>query len=207
MTILTEVLYWISSGLLVPVIVMLLIAFGYTLLLIGDLYGLFAARLRIAGPIRDMLARLEQEPVRGIDFAQALPERSRMRAHLMVAQQAGWSEVHCEKALRDFEMSCRRDLEAAGVLVRVGPMLGLMGTLIPMGPALVSLAGGDLSGMATNMQVAFSTTVIGLFVGAIAFVAHTMKRRWYATDAHTLEFVMDRLMAETAGRAQARGVE
>ena len=49
----------------------------------------------------------------------------------------------------------------------MGPVLGLMGTLIPMGPALVGLSSGDIASMAYNMQVAFATTVVGLVIGAI----------------------------------------
>ena len=74
-------------------------------------------------------------------------------------------------------------------IAKIGPMLGLMGTLIPMGPALVGLSTGDIASMAYNMQVAFATTVIGLFSAAIGFVVLQCKQRWYARDLAALEFV------------------
>jgi len=191
MNVLTQVLYWLATGMLVPVIVLLLAAFGYALLLVGDMYGLYAARLRMAEPLRVLLERLRGEPVRAVSLADALPQGSLLRVYGLQAQECGWHAVHCEKILRDFERHCQRELEGARILMRVGPMLGLMGTLIPMGPALVSLAAGDLSSMAVNMQVAFSTTVIGLFVGAVGYVVYLVKRRWYPADVQALEFMVD----------------
>lgn len=75
--------------------------------------------------------------------------------------------------------------------MRLGPMLGLMGTLIPMGPALVGLATGDIAMMALNMQVAFSTTVIGVFVGGIGFILYTICMRWFSEDYHKIQHIID----------------
>jgi biopolymer transport protein ExbB/TolQ len=71
----------------------------------------------------------------------------------------------------------------------MGPILGLMGTLIPMGPALVGLASGDIASMAYNMQVAFATTVVGLVTSAIGFVTQQARERWYVRDLSILEYV------------------
>lgn len=78
----------------------------------------------------------------------------------------------------------------------MGPMLGLMGTLIPMGPALVGLTAGDMETMAYNMQIAFATTVVGLFSAAIGFVTKQIKQRWVNQDINNLQFLCD-LIAET----------
>ena len=83
-------------------------------------------------------------------------------------------------------------------LMRIGPMLGLMGTLIPMGPALVSLASGDIASMAMNMQVAFATTVVGIFCGGIGFVVQMVTKRWFVEDVHWLQYFFD-LAGHAAG--------
>ena len=72
-------------------------------------------------------------------------------------------------------------------------MRGLMGTLIPMGPALVGLSTGDIASMAYNMQVAFATTVVGLFSSAIGFITQQVKQRWYLQDMTNLEFLSELL--------------
>jgi biopolymer transport protein ExbB/TolQ len=66
-----------------------------------------------------------------------------------------------------------------------------MGTLIPMGPALVGLASGDIASMAYNMQVAFATTVVGMVISAIGFVTQQARERWSVRDLSLLEYVAD----------------
>src|SRR5262249_17814667 len=63
-------------------------------------------------------------------------------------------------------------------LVKVGPSLGLLGTLIPMGTSLASLAAGNLEAMAGQMVVAFTTTIIGLATGTLAYVVAVVRLRW-----------------------------
>ena len=73
--------------------------------------------------------------------------------------------------------------------MRVGPSLGLMGTLIPLSPALSGLARGDVARLTDNLRVAFSITVLGLLVGAVAFGISLVRDRLYAQDLSDLEFV------------------
>lgn len=72
-------------------------------------------------------------------------------------------------------------------------MLGLMGTLIPMGPALVGLATGDIASMAYNMQVAFATTVVGMLVAGIGLATLQVRQRFYARSLNALEFIFHKL--------------
>lgn len=74
--------------------------------------------------------------------------------------------------------ACRR-LDRADLTGRIGPMLGLMGTLIPLGPGLAALGDGDVRILSTAMLVAFDTTVIGLLTGAAGFLLGRVRRRWY----------------------------
>ena len=75
----------------------------------------------------------------------------------------------------------------------MGPMLGVMGPVIPMGPAFVGLSTVDIASMAYNMQVAFATTVVGLFSSAIGFITQQVKQRWYLQDMTNLEFLSELL--------------
>lgn len=105
-----------------------------------------------------------------------------------------------QRLVADFEIEADRDLATSKTLSKMGPMLGLMGTLIPMGPALVGLSTGDIASMAYNMQVAFATTVVGLFAAAIGFITQQVKQRWYLRDLSNLEFVAELLNAQTEKR-------
>lgn len=99
------------------------------------------------------------------------------------------------KALADFDFASLRRLERTRVLVRAGPALGLMGTLIPLAPALAGLAEGDVAQLSRNLRVAFSVTVLGLLIGAIAFAISLVRDRLYGQDLSDLEFVVATLEA------------
>jgi biopolymer transport protein ExbB/TolQ len=93
------------------------------------------------------------------------------------------------KALADFDLTSLRKLERSRMLVRFGPALGLMGTLIPLSPALEGLAEGDVAQLSDNLRAAFSVTVLGLLIGAIAFSISLVRDRLYAQDLSDLEYV------------------
>jgi biopolymer transport protein ExbB/TolQ len=94
------------------------------------------------------------------------------------------------KALADFDLRSLRKLERSRMLVRFGPALGLMGTLIPLSPALDGLAKGNVAQLSENLRVAFSVTVLGLLIGAVAFSISLVRDRLYAQDLSDLEYVV-----------------
>lgn len=87
----------------------------------------------------------------------------------------------------DFERLAIKRIERADFLTRIAPMLGLMGTLIPLGPGLAALGAGDLDVLTTAMSVAFDTTVLGLLVGVAGFVVGRLRRRWYSDTLEAIE--------------------
>lgn len=97
------------------------------------------------------------------------------------------------KLLQEYEFYTVKRLERTRILVRVGPMLGLMGTLIPLAPALVGLARGDTQQLADNLVLAFSTTVVGLLIGGVAFAVSIVRDRIYSQDISDLEYLLELL--------------
>ncbi len=97
------------------------------------------------------------------------------------------------KLLQEYEFYTVKRLERTRILVRVGPMLGLMGTLIPLAPALVGLAQGDTQQLADNLVLAFSVTVVGLLIGGIAFAVSIIRDRIYSQDISDLEYLLELL--------------
>lgn len=94
------------------------------------------------------------------------------------------------------EEQTRRQLNGPRILVKVGPSLGLLGTLIPMGTALASLATGNLEAMAGQMVVAFTTTIIGLATGTAAYVVAAVRQGWVSETVREQRFVAERLATE-----------
>ncbi len=193
MDIITNWLYWLTTGLLVPVVVFLLILFVRSLLLAGSFYGTYINRTKNKQKIKEAI---ENRNV--LDFIQNfhLPEfpNNQLAIYIDKIKKKSTSKANLNKLLGDYEILADTDLGKSKSLTKLGPMLGLMGTLIPMGPALVGLASGDVATMAHNMQVAFATTVIGVFIGAIGFITLQIKQRWYADDMNTLEYLTEAIL-------------
>jgi biopolymer transport protein ExbB/TolQ len=92
-----------------------------------------------------------------------------------------------EHALTRYELAVQRRLDRTRLLVRAGPALGLMGTLIPLAPGLAALSTGDVSKLAENLRDAFGATVVGLLVGTVAFALTLARTRTYTEDLAGLE--------------------
>ena len=191
MNAISDIMFWISTGLLVPVIVLLILLFFRSLLLVGSFFGQYVSIRKTDKVIREQMETLH---VNNVDhFAEKLPEKSNslvvMFMKRILAEQQNKAQV--QRLLANFEIAADKDLAISKTLTKLGPILGLMGTLIPMGPALVGLSTGDIASMAYNMQVAFATTVIGLVAGAIGFLTQQVKQRWYLQDMTNLECLVE----------------
>ena len=191
MNTISDIMFWISTGLLVPVIVLLILLFFRSLLLVGSFFGHYVSIRKTDKLIREQMETLH---VNNVDhFAEKLPEKSNslvvMFMKRILAEQQNKAQV--QRLLANFEIAADKDLAISKTLTKLGPILGLMGTLIPMGPALVGLSTGDIASMAYNMQVAFATTVIGLVAGAIGFLTQQVKQRWYLQDMTNLECLVE----------------
>ena len=191
MNYISDILYWISTGLLVPVIILLIFFFGRALLLVGSFFGQYMATRRTAALLRQELDGLRDNVS---SLSEHLPKKNpSLAVTYMNRLLRADSTAMRQRLLSDFEIEADKDLAVSKTLGKMGPMLGLMGTLIPMGPALVGLSTGDIASMAYNMQVAFATTVVGLFAAAIGFVTEQVKQRWYLQEMTDLEFVAELL--------------
>ena len=193
MNFISDILYWISTGLLVPVIVLLIILFCRALLLAGSFYGQYMSIRKTEALLRNELGKLTSETVGELNSK--LPEKSRSLVIMYMRQvlDARDTPAQVQRLLANFEIAADKDLAISKTLTKLGPILGLMGTLIPMGPALGGLAGGDIASMAYNMQIAFATTVVGLVAGAVGFLTQQVKQRWYLQDMTNLEFIAELL--------------
>lgn len=191
MNYISDILFWISTGLLVPVVVLLILFFLRSLLLLGNFFGQYLQTRKTDEVFREKIMNLTSETLD--DFRKSLPEnpKSPLLKTLVLLMDSADSRPRRQLLLSDYEVAADKDMALSKTLSRMGPMLGLMGTLIPMGPALVGLSTGDISSMAYNMQVAFATTVVGLFSAAIGFITQQVKQRWYTQDLNRLEFVSE----------------
>ena len=99
------------------------------------------------------------------------------------------SEAYADYLTAQMEAEAAKDVNLSRLLTKLGPVLGLIGTLISMSPALVGLSTGDISGMAYNMQVVFSATVVGLVISVVGLFTQQLKSRWHQQDISRLEYI------------------
>ncbi len=201
MNVISNILYWISTGLLVPVIVLLIFFFIRALILIGGFFGQYLQVKKTTTVIYNKLANLNPSTLE--DFDKGLPTKT---TSVMVAYAKKIIEAENDRSkidlfLSEYEIEADKELSTSRTLTKMGPILGLMGTLIPMGPALVGLASGDIASMAYNMQVAFATTVVGLVVSAIGFLTQQVKERWAVKNLTILEYLADIVEKAKGGKA------
>lgn len=189
MTYISDILYWISTGLLVPVVLVLIFLFIRALILLGGFFGQYQAMRRNEALLRRPLEKLNAANLN--EFEKMLPEQTTDSTVLYIRRlfEARHSPAQIEHILSEVEIASDKDLSLSVTLAKMGPTVGLMGTLIPMGPALVGLAAGDIASMAYNMQVAFATTVVGLFASAIGFLTRQSKQRWHMRRLSDLELI------------------
>ena len=107
--------------------------------------------------------------------------------------QAAGFELQAVRAARpgttvvELETLAVKRLEFARIATRVAPMLGLVATMIPMGPALKALADGQLADVSRSLMVAFSAVILALLAAAISFTVVNVRKRWYAADLAAIE--------------------
>jgi len=192
MNYITDILYWISSGLLVPVILILIFFFLRSLLLLGGFFSQYLTMRQSGTLLHKEIKELSADNLSTL--ADRLPKgKLPVAACISKMMEHRNSPAKVNFLLDEYECMIERELETPKMFTKMGPMLGLMGTLIPMGPALVGLSYGDIASMAYNMQVAFATTVIGLFAGGIGFVVKSVRQRWYRRDMGALNYIADML--------------
>jgi biopolymer transport protein ExbB/TolQ len=187
-----EALARIASALRTPVLVLALLVLLICALEAGRFATELWTRTRAGrGALRNLVRQVLAEPSRAAALAARAPSSFAGEALVEIARAVlAGEEAGVEYALADYELAVERRLERTRILVRAGPALGLMGTLIPLAPGLAALGHGDVSTLATDLRTAFAATTIGLLVGTVAYALTLTRTRMYTEDLTALERAM-----------------
>ena len=173
-------LYLISSVMLFPVVAGLVLLTFWVLLYCGSF-------------LREYLDR-RQGVSTPLDHY-----REQLAAALEKATEKVNLDIAVERVLQSSELARITSLDMIRFVIRVGPALGLMGTLIPMGVSLSSLAQGDMPKMAGSMVTAFTTVVVGLACSVAAYLISLVKEKWVRADMREMEYLTELLLREHMG--------
>jgi len=195
MDVLRNCLYLFSNALLPPTLVCIILLAAWTAVMVGGILREWTSR----GVVRRALVWIREASRGGEAEREAAENRllackSGLPARFAAIQRQWPGEKpDCVKCLEDLESEVAVSLSKLTWITRIGPMLGLMGTLIPLGPALTGLATGNITTLSSNLVVAFTTTVTGVFIGCVGFTMSLIRRNWYTQDMSDLEYIMNHL--------------
>jgi biopolymer transport protein ExbB/TolQ len=185
-----EALAQLASALRTPVLILALLALALCALEAGRFLTEWWTRMRAGrGALRLLAGRAVADPGQAGALASRAPSAFASDTLRRLAQaSASGDRDGAEHALADYELAAQRRLDRTRILVRAGPALGLMGTLIPLAPGLSALGHGDISTLAGDLRTAFAATTIGLLVGMIAYALTLARTRMYSEDLSALEY-------------------
>lgn len=194
----TQLFYQIANAFFWPVAIALLVLFALSLVDLGALLVQWRRKRREAATDLSAVAvaimRDLTRPRTGHDVladVRMSPSLARFWAHVQSRLRAvGTTEnidVWLDEALQQEEIDVAARLDRSRALVRLGPMLGLAGTIIPLGPALQALLGGDIAGMVDHLVVGFGAVVCGLMMSGIAYVITLVRERWSRVELKEME--------------------
>lgn len=209
-----DAIFHVANVLQIPVLILALLALATVIYELGsygvEIYGRrrrqFTALAAGAEAARQALANGDRGAAKAA--VSELPRSAAMARTLSFIIEHARTEGgdhQLNKALADFDFDAQRRLARTRMLVRAGPALGLMGTLIPLSPALTGLANGNTSALSQNLRVAFSVTVVGLLIGAVAFGLSLSRDRLYGQDLSDLEYLAA-IVSDPRGGAAPRTV-
>ena len=199
---LTSALNAISQGLQIPVVIFLLLFALIAILMLGGLVSEYTSRMKVSVDLIEKLVfNINNAPsiddVKKIVESAKIPKSQKLILMKVIRAQSLTKESRealARKLIESEENGFTKSLGRTDVITRIGPTLGLMGTLIPMGPGLAALGAGDINTLANSIIVAFDTTVVGIGCGALAYVISKIRYGWYDEYLSNLDVLSDAVL-------------
>ncbi|MGD0152508.1 MAG: MotA/TolQ/ExbB proton channel family protein [Thermacetogeniaceae bacterium] len=201
LTPLKDAIHAISSCLLVPTVVILLLFVAVTVAELGGLLvEVLTERCRARINVPELLDNFQGKDAGQIMAAiengcllrhqsEALSELAR-HSHLPAAS----LQALARRLLTGEELHYAKITAPTDLMARLGPMFGLMATLIPLGPGLIALGQGDTKTLSDSLLTAFDATVTGLAAAGVAFAISRLRKRWYEDYLSSLEALLEGLL-------------
>lgn len=199
---LTTGLNLISQSLLIPVVIILLIFVVVVVISLGGLIYEYTSRTKVSveevsNLILDISNSSTVDSLKSTIANSTIPKIQK-DILIKIASTENMSpntrEAFARKLIENEEGLTDKSLEITDIITRIGPTLGLMGTLIPLGTGLAALGSGDVNTLSESLIVAFDTTVVGIGSGALAYVISKLRNRWYEEYLSNLDVLSDAVL-------------
>ena len=211
-TYLADILHDISQGLLIPTMVCIIALIAVSLFFLGQiLVEFFSERRHYRQNMPNIINQFNDADYEEMETIVAQSELLRFQkaALFTASRNMGLPEEHlfalAQIEINKAEKHYKRRLAWTDTISKIAPLLGLMGTLIPLGPGIVSLGQGDTLALSQSLLVAFDATVCGLVCAIFALIVSKVRSGWYSEYIDTLESLMS-CVVEKAEAARKAGV-
>jgi len=199
---LSAALHVISQSLLIPVIIGLLAFMVYAIISFGGLLSEYSSRVKFeVGDVKKLIKDMSnpgtpEHVLEVVEKSNLSENHKEILVSIVESDDLGLKsrESLARKLIENEEYKIAKSLEKTDIVTRLGPTLGLMATLIPMGPGLAALGSGDINALAQAIIIAFDTTVVGIAAGGVAYVISKVRRRWYEDNLSTLETLAESVL-------------
>lgn len=210
---LQEIMRNVAASLMVPVMIVLVLLILFAIYSVGSLIAEFVLERRHfkANMPRDI------KVVKDSSY-EDLPEtieqtgllRKQKEALKVIVANMGLPEddlfALAKAEVTGVDARYRRKVARTDLITKIAPMMGLMCTLIPLGPGIVAMGQGEVNILSNSLLVAFDGTVAGLIGGVVSMVVSSIRKRWYANYLLAMESLTTCVL-EKAQAARAEGRE
>ncbi|WP_424354805.1 MotA/TolQ/ExbB proton channel family protein [Methanobacterium sp. MBAC-LM] len=210
--ILSNLLYLIAQSLLIPVILVLLAFIVYAVLSLGSFLTEKFSKSKFDVDKTEALIRAisksanPEEMAKHVQDSELPVDQKKVLVKIISNHDIGSKSRRAlaTKLIEEEELKFSNITQRTDILVRLGPTMGLMGTLIPLGPGLSALGTGDINSLAQALILAFNTTIAGLAAGSVGFIISRYRKKWYADDLSILDAIVDSTL-EVLDKCQEKG--
>ena len=197
--ILSNLLYLIAQSLFIPVIVVVLVFMTYAVLSLGGFLTEKFSRTKFDVNQTESLIRAiskssnPEEMKENVTESELQDKYKEILIKIISNHDIGSQSRRAiaTKLIEEQELQFSTITQKTDILVRLAPTVGLLGTLIPLGPGLSALGSGDINSLAQALTVAFDTTITGLAAGAIGYIISGYRKKWYNDELSILEAIIE----------------
>ena len=200
--ILTSFIHIVSESLLAPVVIILVIFLIYAILSFGGFLNEWFTKKPLKSDgleslLQDISKSNSPDELSSVVNASSLyKEQKEILVKITNNYNLGPEarKAFASKLIEEEESNLVKVTSKTDILVRLGPIFGLLGTLIPLGPGLSALGTGDITTLAESLTIAFDTTVTGLTIGALGYLVSKYRKQWYESDLTTTETIAEAIL-------------
>ncbi|MDY5497723.1 MAG: MotA/TolQ/ExbB proton channel family protein [Anaerobutyricum sp.] len=208
-----SILRVIISNFQTPVVIILLVLMVATVVVAGTfVYEFFIEHRKLKADIPKLIEEINKADVGKMTEIilnkQLLPRQKKALQQLIEEKRMDGDtrETYAAQLLYEEEEHYQKYLRWPQMISKLGPMFGLLGTLVPLGPGLMALGQGNTEILSQSLLIAFDTTSAGVVIAAISLVIAQMRKQWYRKYSQTLESLMEVILAKMKGKTQMQEV-